>query len=113
MRLLVNEPLVRLSYLQDRDAPLTIGVDNVRLLAVCIYVLYKRGVCVSRSLEWNVKRTFPEERADRSKGIRGAEDGQSGSGASSPRDSERRGGIRERERKGKEIVGGRRKMRGG
>lgn len=47
-------------------------------------------------------RTFPEERADRSKGIRGAEDGQSGSGASSPRDLERREGVRERGRKGKE-----------
>ncbi|KAL6260593.1 hypothetical protein P5V15_008114 [Pogonomyrmex californicus] len=71
---------------------------------VCTYLYKRGGVYVSRSLEWNVKRarTFPEERADRSKGIRGAEDGQSGSGASSPRDSERRGGVRERGRKGKE-----------
>jgi len=44
----------------------------------------------------------PEERADRSKGIRGVEDGQSGSRTSSPRDSGRRGGVRECGRKGKE-----------
>lgn len=64
-------------------------------------------------------RTFPEERADRSKGIRGAEDGQSGSGASSPRHAIRNEEEEYESAEGKgrnsrrETAGGRRKMRGG
>jgi len=71
-----------------------------------VYVLCKRrGVYMSRSPEWNVKRTrtthVPEERANRSKGIRGAEDGQSGSGTSSPRDSGREEECESEEGKGR------------
>lgn len=84
--------------------------DRSRLLPrpyVGEFFAQKGGMCRVLA-EWNVAGTYvPEERANRSKGIRGAEDGQSGSGASS-RDSGRRGGVRARkEREGSEGDDGR------
>lgn len=97
-RLLMNELLTRLGYFEVHHQ----GIRSVCWLFV-YNVLFKRGIRIALSrVERGTGTYVPEERADRSKGIRGAEDGQSGSRASSPRDSGRRGGIREYGRKEKE-----------
>lgn len=105
----MNELLTRLGYFD---------VHHQRIRSVCwlfIYnVLFKRGICIALSrVERGTGTYVPEERADRSKGIRGAEDGQSGSRASSPRDSGRRGGIREYGRKEKEHIQQEGRQKGG